>query len=93
MSRVGECLSNVQTATAVDFEEGNTATAAHVGHLNELDAPKTLRCRRLYLATVESLEVVEVSELAGLADAFAASEAHMAVVLQALVHVFQEAHE
>ena len=93
MSRVSECLSNVQTTTTVNFEEGNTATAAHIRHLHELDAPEALRCGGLYLATVESFEVVKVSELAGLADAFAAGEAHVTIVLQALVHVFQEAHK
>mmetsp|Transcript_13354 Transcript_13354/g.16905 ORF Transcript_13354/g.16905 Transcript_13354/m.16905 type:complete len:312 (-) Transcript_13354:178-1113(-) len=93
LRRVGKGLADVQTATAVDLEEGHAAAAAHVWHLHELNAPEALGRRRLDLLSVEGFEVIEVPELAGLTHALAACEAHLSVKLQTLVHIFKEAHE
>ena len=43
--------------------------------------------------TIEGLEVVEVSKLAWLTDAFAADESLVAEELEAGVHIVEEAHE
>ena len=61
--------------------------------MHELDASEALRSRRLYLVSKECLEVVEVAQLAGLADALAAREALVAVEFEAVVHVVEVADE
>ena len=90
---VGESFPNVKPTAAVDFEKRYAPTATHVGNLDELDASEALCCWRLDLVPEESLKVVQVAQLARLTDSFSASEAHLAVVLEALVNIVQEAHE
>ena len=88
---IGELLSDVKSTTAVDLEEGDTATTGHVGNLDELDASESFRRGRLYLVTVERFEVVEIAQLAGLTHAFTTGESLMSVELETIVNVVKVA--
>lgn len=59
----------------------------------ELDRPQPFYRWRLYLFLVKAFEVIEVSELAWLADAFAADKSLVAIEAKSVVDVVEVAHE
>ena len=93
LGRVCENLAYIKATTGVDFKVWHTATTWYSRHLDELHTAKALRSWWFDLTPEECLKVIEVAQLARLTHAFTASESHMAIELEALVHVFKITQE
>ena len=74
-----------------NFKKRRACIVAHVGNPVELNPAKTLDCGWFYNFFVEAFEVVNIPELAGLADTFAAREPSLTVELQGIVNIIEKA--
>jgi hypothetical protein len=88
---VSECLCNAHAVAMENFEKWRACISAHIGNLVELDTSKSLDCGWFYNFFVEALEVVNIPELTGLADTFAAREPPLTVELQGIVNIIKKA--
>ena len=86
-------LPYIQAAAAKDLKIGLAAARGYVRHLHELHACQPLGTGRLDLPSIEGLKVVQVAQLARLADSFAAGEPLVTKEPQAVIHVVKVAHE
>ena len=93
LCRIGELFADVHTPATVQLEEGHAAAARKIWHLDELDAPEPLGRGTLDLVPEECLEIVQVSQLAGLTDTFSADESLVAIESQAVINIAEVSHE
>lgn len=88
---VSECFRYVHTVAMEHFEKGRACIVAHVGNFVELNPPKTLYCRGFYNFLIETFEVVNISQLAWLADTFSTREPSLPVELQGIINIIEKA--
>ena len=93
LCRICELFPNVHAPTVVNLKEGYAATARKIRHLYELDPPEPLCRWTLYLISEECFKVVQVTQLAGLADPLTTDESLVAVEAQAVIDIIEVTHE